>query len=115
MVKLPKQDFEASKASKAQKVLVMPFVTHNQATKLLQPGKQPLTLPTALVASEGTPIMSRRTLAVPAVWSNQRNALHGQQLVQRVTVISAVANQSLRHVFDEAGSKDRFNELALMR
>lgn len=64
-------------------------------TKLLQPREQPFDLPPALIAAQWPPILRRRFLSVRLVRRNQLDALLPKLLVERVRVISLIADQPL--------------------
>ena len=87
---------------KAKKVLTVILVTHNQAAEVLQPRKQPLNLPSSAIAPQWATILRDRFLPIPLVRRDHLNSCFGQRGVERVGVISLIANQSLRLLMSEA-------------
>lgn len=79
----------------------MVLVAHQNPTKVLQPRKQSLNLPTALVTAQATPVLRRRLLPVRLMRGNQLYLLLSKFLVQRVRVIRLIANQTFRRVIGE--------------
>jgi hypothetical protein len=63
--------------------------------EVLQPRPQPLDLPAALVAAQLPPVLRRRLLPVRPVRRDQLDAPLGQLRVERVGVISLIADQAL--------------------
>ena len=85
----------------------------DQTAKIMQPGKQTLDFPTPTVAAQLTAILRSRFAAVVLVRSNQLDALLLQLGIQRITIISAVTDQSLRRgrgkaLFDGGGNEASF-------
>src|SRR5437868_12479560 len=78
----------------AEKVLDMVIKARCHAAKVLQPRPQPLDLPAAMVATQCSPVLRRRFLPVRAVRRDQLNTAHGEFQVERVGVISLVADQA---------------------
>ena len=78
----------------AEKVLDMIIKARRHSTKVLQPRPQPLDLPTATVAAQLPAILRRRFLSVRPVRRDQLNAALGKFRIQRVGVVSLIANQS---------------------
>ena len=63
------------------------------SSKILQPGKEALNLPSVSVTSQRPAILSTGFLAVGLMRCNQLNALFAQLLVQWITVICPVTDQ----------------------
>ena len=94
----------------------MPFVADNQATEVLQPGKEPLDLPAALVSSEHASILRLGLRAVCPVRRDQIGSELGQDAyIERVTVVGSVADQPDGRFFNEAVVEHLFDERDLMR
>jgi len=66
---IPQQDYAATKVKHSKKVLRISFVPDNEPAEVLQPGKQPLNLPTPTISSEASQILGF-VFAVDAVRSN---------------------------------------------
>lgn len=71
----------------------MIFESSNQPAIVLQPGEQPLHLPTSLVASQGPAVLCLRFGAIAFVRGDQRHALVQALKVQRVAVVGLVADE----------------------
>ena len=87
---------------KAQIVRLMIFVTHQNSSEILQPGKQPLDLPSPLVAPQFPPVLRLRLLSVLLVWRNHLNTQRRQFLIQRIRFIGFVADRSFGLLLDKA-------------
>lgn len=93
----------------------MTFPTHHQASEVLQPGEEPLDFPASLVTPEFLPILAVRSCAISTVRCDQLDSVRGQLIVQSITVISLIANQSFRLLGHEAVLDRNRNEFLLMR
>lgn len=80
----------------------MTFPTHQQASEVLQPGKEAFDFPPPFVSSEFSPVLAVRSCAVTTVRCDQLDSVLGKLIVQRVAVISLVGNQSFRLLGHEA-------------
>ena len=69
---------------------------HRNPSEVLKPGEQSLYLPPALVTPERSAILRCSFLSVGFVRRNHINTLLCQLFIQRVRVVSLIANQSLR-------------------
>jgi hypothetical protein len=93
----------------------MKVKAHRNPTEVLEPCKQPLYLPPALVTPERSAVLRRGFLSVGFVRRNHLNTLLGQFFIQRVGVISLVANQSLRPFQDKNLSESCLDKGDFMR
>jgi len=75
--------------------IVFNFVikTSRHAPKVLQPGEKTLDLPTTLIATQTSAILRFRFLAVSFMRCDHFNALFFQFLIERIRVISLIADQ----------------------
>lgn len=96
---------------KAQIVGLVIFIAHQNAPKVLQPGKQALDFPASFVASQFAPILRRWLPAVAFVRRNQFNPQCFKFGIQGIRIIRSIANQALRtfvgKTFDESFSYER--------
>lgn len=69
----------------------------------MQPGKQSLNFPAPPIAPQLATILRSRADSVDPVRRNHRHSLSRQTLIQRITVVSLVANQALGSLVGEAG------------
>ena len=89
--------------------------TNHQPTKPVQPSEESLHAPTSAVATEGATIL-RDSLAILFVRSDQLDIIGFQQIViEGVTIVGGVADQSFRKFVEEALPEDFFDELAFVR
>jgi hypothetical protein len=93
----------------------MTFPTHQQAAKVLQPCEEPLDFPASLVTPELSPVLAVRSCAITTVRCDQLDSMLGQLIVQSITVIPLVSDQSFRFLRHEAVLDGNGNELLLMR
>src|SRR2546423_14693836 len=84
-----------------EEVLDVIVEARRHAAEVLKPCVQPLDLPAALVAPQLPAVLRPRLLPVRAVRRDQLDAARGQLGVERVGVVSLVADQSVRLSGDE--------------
>ena len=72
--------------------LIMKVEASSNPPKLLQPRKQPLDFPAALVTAQRSAVLRRGFLPVRFVRRDHLNALLPQLLVERIRVISFITN-----------------------
>jgi len=94
----------------------MIFITDNQTTEVLEPGKQSLHLPAFFISPQDTTILSGGLFPISFMRSDQVNtAFVGQLLVQFITVISFVTNDFVREMFQKTGLQRLLNQRYFMR
>ena len=93
----------------------MAVVPNQNTPVVLQPGKEPLDLPTSLVASQGSAILCPRPLAIPAVRRDQLDTSRSHAAIQRIAVIRSVADQPLRQWGHKPGRQCHFDQRDFMR
>ena len=92
------------------------FPTSNKSSRVVQPGKKSLDLPTATVTAQRAAILGGRVYAAHVVGSDQLDAVAiAQSLIQPFAVIGAVAKQPLRGFRQEALLERGFDEFRFMR
>jgi hypothetical protein len=82
--------------NEAEVVLGVVLKAGRHAAEVLEPREESFDLPAAAVAAQGPPVLRRRPPPVTAVRGDHLDACSGQLGVERVRVISLVADQSLR-------------------
>ena len=87
----------------------MVFPTCRNPSVVLEPGEEPLDLPASSVSPEFSPILCFRLLPVHLVRSNHIDTQLCQFIIQRVTVVSLVADNSLGEL-DQKTSFKRFSD-----
>ena len=70
------------------------IVAHDQTAKVAQPRKGALHLPATSVATQGATVLGARFAAIPAMWGNQFDAAGRQLCLQRITIESAIGNDT---------------------
>ena len=82
----------------------------------MKPGKQTFDLPTAAITAQHAAILRGFPAAHGMVWSNQLHAEAFANLhIQRIAVVSAVANQTLGSFREETSLESGLDELCFMR
>ena len=77
----------------------MIFITNNNTTEVLEPGKQPLHLPSLLIPSQRSTVLRNRLFPVIFMRGDHFNsAFLGQAIIQLVAVIRSVANYFSRYM-----------------
>jgi hypothetical protein len=93
----------------------MVFVSDNQPSEVLKPGKQAFNLPPAPIAPQLPTILGLRFFPSSAVRCNHFNTAFIKHLtVQLIAVVGFVANQFIRRILGKAAVYRRTNELYLM-
>ena len=99
----------------SQKIIHMVFVTDNQPSEVLKPGKQALYLPSAPIAPEFSPILSIRFFSSFTMWRNHFNTTFVKQLfIKFVAIVSFITNQLVRCISSKAAVYRIFDKLYLM-
>ena len=77
----------------------MVFVSHNNSSKILQPGKQPFDFPSTPITPKLSAILSRRLFASSTVRRDHLYATLMQKLlIKTVAVIGFIANKPIRRI-----------------
>jgi len=98
------------------KVVLSDTVISNQHSAIvLQPGIQALDLPTSAVSSQLASILRSGFDPVRSMRCDQFNALGSQLLIQRIAIISPIANQPLRNFHDKSRCESCFHKGDFMR
>jgi hypothetical protein len=87
--------------NKSEKVLQATLLSHDQATEVVEPGKEALDFPTPFVAAQLPPILCSGLFAVATMRRDHLDALFFQLLVKRVAIVSAVSNEPLWSLADK--------------
>src|SRR5512143_2385333 len=87
---------------KAKVIFRQMFIADGHSAEVLQPGKQALDLPSALVSPELASILGGRLAAIATMGSDQFDAPRSQMSVQRIAVTGAIPNQALRLCQDKS-------------
>ena len=88
--------------SKGCKILNMVFIPDNKTPEIMHPGKESFNMPSSAISSQSTAILGRRFSSILLVRSDKLNAFGSKHLIQRITVVGSVPDQSLRLLIDKA-------------
>jgi hypothetical protein len=88
--------------SKGQEILNMVFIAHNKTPEIMHPGKQTFNMPPSAVTSQDASILGGWFPSVMSMRGNKFNALGSKYLIQGITVVGPVSDQSLRLICNEA-------------
>src|SRR6266446_2105861 len=113
---MPQEDDGASELDHPEEIFWVVFPANDGATKVMKPGEQAFHFPATPVAAQNTPVLRRHSDAHEFVG---RDELHSvsfvDALVQRIAVVSAVADHAFRGFGKESLVKRGFDELSFMR
>src|SRR5215204_7279894 len=79
--------------NKTEKIIQMIFVTNNDSSVILYPGKKSFHLPTSLISAKLATVLRFRFLSVPFMRRDQRDSKISQFRVQWVRIIGFIADQ----------------------
>ena len=113
---MPQEDDGTSELNHPEEILWVIFPANDDATKIMKPGEQALDFPATPVTTQDAAVLRRGFASGGTVRSNQ---LHTEALanlhVQRIAVVSAVADHALGSFGKEALFERGFDELCFMR
>ena len=94
----------------------MVFPARDQSAEVVKPGKQTFDFPAAAVAAQFASILGGFSRASGVVWRDQVNSVFFlQELIEGITVVGSIADQSLRFGFCEPLLDGGFDEPGFMR
>lgn len=88
---------DTTEVSKCQIAVEALIPTVGNSPEIFQPGEQSLDFPSSLIATQFTPVL-RNIDAIGFVRSNQLNAFLVECSSERITVVSAICNESFRYI-----------------
>ena len=113
---MPQEDNSASELNHPEEILWVVFPANDNATKVMKPSEQALDLPTAAISAQAATVLSCGSYTHKFV---RRDELHAvalpDVLVQRIAVVSAVADHPLGSFSEEALLERGFDEFCFMR
>src|SRR3990172_8837811 len=99
-----------------EEVFSMIFPASDEPSRVVQPSKESLDLPTATIAAQGAAILSWRIHAAHVVRSDHLDAVTvPEPFIRLLAVVGNVANHSLRDFRQESLLERGFDELCFMR
>ncbi len=113
---MPQEDDGTSELNHPEEILWVVFPANDDASKVMKPSEQALDFPATPVAAEHAAVLRGFAGARRIV---RRNQLHAEALanlhVQWITVVGAIADQSLGSLGEESPFERDFDELCFMR
>src|SRR5258708_28801823 len=92
---MSQEDDGASELNHPEEIFWVVFPANDGATKIMEPGEQALDFPATPVAAQNTPVLRHRCDAHEFVGRDELHAVSFvDALVQRIAVVSAVADHS---------------------
>ena len=108
---MPQEDHSTSKLHHPEEIVWIVFPANDDATIIMEPSKQALDFPAAMVAAQRATVLCDRSAPIPSV---RRDQFHMEMLayppIQRIAVVGFIANQSLRCFAKEAALERGFDE-----
>ena len=109
------QHEQACQLNEAEEVFDVVFPSRDESAVVLHPCEDSLDLPSAPVTPQRSAILGL-LFAVGSVGRDHLDAvLLGQRLIERVGIVSLVADQSFGHLVEEASGQNSFHKLAFGR
>jgi len=113
---MPQEDNGTSELDHPEEILWVVFPANDGATKVMKPSEQALDLPTTVVATQAAAVLRGGGYAHKFVRGNELHTVAFQDaLVQRIAVVSAVADHPLGSFEEEALVERGFDEFCFMR
>src|SRR5579863_6190880 len=113
---MPQEDDGTSKLHHPEEILWVVFPANDDASKVMKPSEQTLDLPATPVTAEHAAVLRRFPAARGIV---RRNQLHAEAFanlgIQRIAVVSAVADQALGSFGEETTLDGGCDEFCFMR
>ena len=99
------EDDEAGELYEAKEVLWIKLPADKNAALPLNPGEEPFDQPAPGISPKSTPILRGALAAIGSVRCDHLNAVFAQVLIERVTIIGAIANDGLGLGFNQVKVK----------
>ena len=113
---MPQEDYSASKLNHPEEILWVVFPANDDATIIMEPGKQTLDFPATTVAPQDATVLGDGSAPVPAVRRDQfHTEMFAYALIQRIAVVGFIADQSLRCFAEESALERGFDERGFIR
>lgn len=111
---MPEQDLRAGELDQAQKVADVIFPAGDEASRVVEPGKEAFDSPAAAIAAQRTSVLGG--LAASAVGRDHLDPVAIAELdIEQVAVVAAVADQSRGEGADEPRVERGGDEVRLIR
>ena len=94
---MPQEDYSVRKLNHAEEIIWVVLPAGDDATIIMKPCKQTFDFPATTVTAQGAAVLGDGSAPVPTVRRDQLHMeLFAYPLIQRITVVGFIANQSLR-------------------
>ena len=111
---MPKKNHRACEVQKAGEIGGVPLIPGDESPRVLQPGKEPFDFPAAFIAAQGASIL-REVDPVGPMRGDQLDAAVRQALVEPVTVIGSIADETRRIFREKTGVQGLRDERDFVR
>src|SRR5579863_1506563 len=113
---MPQENNEATELEYAEEIGFVIFPTAEQATEIVEPGKETLDFPAPTVATQFAAVLGIFSTAVVLVGRDEPDAVFlPEALIERIAVVGAVADHPLWFGSRETLRDGRFDRFAFMR
>jgi hypothetical protein len=113
---MPQENDEATELEHAEEIGFVIFPAADQSAEIVEPGKEALDFPAPTVATQFAAVLGALAVAVVLVRGDEPDAVFlPEALIERITVVGAVADHPLWFGSCEALRNGRFDEFAFMR
>src|SRR3984885_4582814 len=113
---MPQEDHSAGKLNHPEEIIWVVLPASDDATIIMEPGKQTLAFPATTIPAQGAAVLGDRSAPVPAMRRDQFHAeLFAYPLIQRIAVVRFIADQSLRDFAEESALERGFNKRGFIR
>jgi len=113
---MPQEDHEATELKHAEEIGFVIFPAADQATEVMKPGEKAFDFPATAVPAQLAPVLGALAIAIVLVGRDETNTVVlPEALVERIAVVSAVADQASWFGSREALLEGSFDELRFMR
>jgi hypothetical protein len=112
---MSEHQMKASEMNEAQEVFDVIFPSGDEPAEVLHPREEPFDFPSPAISPQFAPILGLVPAAAPVGSDHFDVVFFGEPLVERVRVISFVADEPGREFVEKASGKNFLNKLALGR
>jgi hypothetical protein len=113
---MPQKDHEATELEHAEEVGLLIFPAADQAAEVMKPGEKAFDFPATAVPAQLAPVLGALAVAIVLVGRDEPNTVFlPEAVVERIAVVSAVADQASWFGSREALLDGSFDELRFMR
>ena len=113
---MPQEDDGGSQVNHCEEIVWIAFPADHDAAIVMQPREQAFDFPSTAIAPQPAAILGQSSGANGTVWCNHFDAVVVHQpFIEAVTVVGAIANQTLGEVGEESLFQRGFNEFGFMR